>query len=237
MSSKFNPSRDMKKHLRQLFRVSRNFGLALPLCLMVSCMSATYRKGDQAATSMQRAAIEVQAEQRAMDQAVGSLRNLANEPNGDLRGPFKQYWRAVDGLIATARRTEQTARDMEQKHAAYVAQWDQQLQTIDYQHIREVSEARRNEVTNRFEAIQRRYEESQQAVQPLISYLLDIRTALSADLTSAGLNALKSIVDNANENVAKVQTALDGLTGELTNSSTLTSSVAYHSNPQAPAQP
>jgi hypothetical protein len=125
---------------------------------------------------------------------------------------------------------------MEEKNGEFVAEWDHRLQTIDYGHIHELSEARRNDVTNRMTAIQTRYRESQEAMVPLVSYLEDIRTALSTDLTTAGLAALKSVVQNANENVAKVQTALDALTTELTTSSAGMSSVAYQANPQTPPQ-
>jgi hypothetical protein len=121
---------------------------------------------------------------------------------------------------------------MQQKSADYLQAWDRQLQAIDYQHIRDLSEARRSEVTNRVESINRRYQESQAAVQPLIAYFQDIRKALSTDLTPGGLEALKGVVQNANDNVAKVQTALEALTTELTNSSAGMSSVAYQTAQQ-----
>jgi len=116
---------------------------------------------------------------------------------------------------------------MEQKNAAYLAKWDQELRTIDYQHIRDLSESRRTEVTNRVESIRQRYSENQAAVEPLISYLEDIRTALSTDPTVGGIASLKGIVQNADANAAKVQTALDALTAELTNSSVGMSSMVY----------
>lgn len=204
---------------------------------LAGCTTNGYQKGDSAAISMQHAATEVQAEGRAMDQTVESLQALVSAPNGDLRAPFKRYTRSLDRLIGAAQRTDNTGRNMEQKSQAYIQAWDQQLQTIDYQHIRDLSEARRNEVTNRLEAISRRYHESQAAIQPLISYFLDIRRALSADLTGAGLESLRGIAQNANDNVAKVQTALDALTAELTNSSARLSSVAYQTAQEAPARP
>lgn len=204
----------------------------LAACLLAGCASTGYQKGDVAAISMQKAATEVQIEGRAMDQTIVTLKDLLTETNGDLRPPFKRYSKSLDRLVATAQRTENTGRRMQEKNAAYLQAWDQQLQTIDYQHIRDLSEARRADVTNRVEAVNRRYQESQAAVQPLISYLLDIRKALSADLTPGGLESLKGIVQNANDNVAKVQTALEALTAELTNSSARMASVAYQPNEQ-----
>jgi chromosome segregation ATPase len=206
--------------------------LALVLCYLPACTSTGYQKGDIAAVNMQKAATEVQAESRALNQTLASLRDLENEPSGDLRVSFKRYSQSIDRLIATAQRTESTGKRMEQKSAAYFEAWDRQLPAIDYQHIRDLSDARRTEVTNRVDALNRRYQESQAAVQPLISYFQDIRKALAADLTVGGLESLKDVVQHATGNVAKVQIALDALATDLTNSSSRMSSIGYQTAPQ-----
>ena len=201
-------------------------------CLLAGCVSNGYQMGDVAALSMQKAATEVQVEGQAIDHTAATLKELMAETNGDLRPPFIRFSKSLDRLIATAQNTATTGTRMQEKNAAYIQAWDQQLQTIDYQHIHDLSEARKTEVTNRVEAVNRRYQESQAAVQPLISYLLDIRKALSTDLTLGGIESLRGIVQNANDNVLKVQTALAALTAELTNSSARMASVAS----QAPDQ-
>ena len=203
------------------------------------CASRGYEQGDAAADGMRKAAMEVEAESAALDQAVAAMNTMVNEPVPDLRVGFRTYSQSLDRLIAAARRTESTGRKMEAKSALYLATWSRQLQDIDYGHIREVSDARWVEVTNRVEAINRRYRESQAAVQPLVSYLSDIRTALGADLTTAGLDSMKGVAQNAQNNVSKVQTSLDALAAELTNSSARLSSVAYQAprGPEAPGLP
>jgi len=202
-------------------------GLALAASWLVGCTSTGYQKGDVAAMSMQKAATEVQVEGTAMNQTIAALQDLVQQPNGDLRPAFKRFSKSLDRLITTAHHTEATSQRVREKNAAYFQAWDRQLQTIDYQHIRELSEARKSEVTNRIAAVNQRYEESKAAMQPLISYLQDIRGALSTDLTPGGLEALKGIVQNANDSAVKVQTALDALTAELTKSSERMVSVAY----------
>ena len=79
--------------------------------------------------------------------------------------------------------------------------------------------------------------EVQGVVQPLIGYLQDIRRALNADLTSGGLESVKSIATNANENAGKVQTALKQLASDLTLSSARVSSiVAQNARPEEKTQ-
>jgi hypothetical protein len=201
--------------------------LALAVCLWAGCTTPSYQKKDIAAASMQEAAMDVQAETRQLDQTLASLGDLMNGTNEDLKVPFERYSRALDQLILCAERTDKTGKSMQQKSAAFLEDWDRQMQTIDYQHIRELSDTRRSEVTNRVAALNQRYNESQAAVQPLISYLQDIRKALSIDLTTSGLASMKGVAQNAQNNVAKVQTALDALSAELTSSSAHLSSVAY----------
>jgi hypothetical protein len=208
---------------------ARAGGLTLACATLVAfagCTSAGYKKGDVAAVSMQKAAVEVQVETKAIDQTMAALQDLVQQPSGDLRPAFKRFSSDLDRLVATAQRTESTGQRVREKNTAYFQAWDQQLQAIDYQHIRELGEARKAQVTNDVAAINRRYAESQAAVQPLISYLQDIRKALSADLTPGGLASMKAVVQNANDNVVKVQKALDALTAELTNSSARLASVA-----------
>lgn len=196
------------------------------LVAIAGCTSAGYKKGDVAAVSLQRAATEVQAETKDIDQTMAALQDLVQQPSGDLRPAFKRFSIDLDRLVARAQKTERTGQQVREKNNAYFQAWDQQLQAIDYQHIRELGQARKAQVTNDIAAINRRYAESQAAVQPLISYLQDIRKALSADLTPGGRASMKAVVQNANDNVVKVQKALDALIAQLTNSGARLASVA-----------
>ena len=178
-----------------------------------------------AASGLQSAADEVQAESRALDLTMGALKDMMNEPTPDLKQPYKHYSAALDHLVAAAERTEATGVRMAQRNADFLQAWDKQIATIDYQHIRELSQARKAEVTSRCEAVNHRYADSQAAVRPMIDYLQDIRRALNADLTLNGLEALKPVAQNAETNAQKVQTALTALANELTDSGTRLSSV------------
>jgi hypothetical protein len=207
----------------QLMQIS---ALGLAAVCLAGCASAGYQKSESAAGSLQSAAAEVQAESRSLELTMATLRDLVNEPPADLKLQFKRFGNALDRLAAAAKRTDATGKRMELKNVAYFQAWDKQLTTIDYEHVRNLSQARKTEVTNRFDAVHRRYQETQAVVQPLIAYLQDIRKALTADLTTAGLESVKGIVQNAEANAAKVQTALGALANELTAASTRMAPVA-----------
>lgn len=203
---------------------------------LAGCASTGYNKGDAAAMSLQDAAADVQAESRAMDMTVSALDDLTKSPTGDLKLQFKNFSKSLDILIAAARRTEATALRMEKKHTLYFAAWDKELPTITYEAIRTRSEQRRDEVAHRFDTVDQSYHEAQTVVQPVIDYFVDIRRALSADLTMGGLASVKEIVANAGANSRKVQSALAKLTDQLAKACTETATYATQ-NPEPGKKP
>ena len=96
---------------------------------------------------------------------------------------------------------------------------------MKYEAVKTRSVARKTVVSQRFEAVNRRYAEARATTQPLIAYLNDVRKALGTDLTTGGLASVKPIVQNAEENTVKVQSALARLTDELNTSSTQMASI------------
>lgn len=195
------------------------------------CHTATYKKGDGAGKSLHHASRQIAIEQQRIDEAVAALDVLVNQPQPDLKPQFARFNRAVDRLVASAEDVERTRRRMEQKSAAYFAEWDETMPTIHYERIREQSEARRAAVTNQFHAVNTRYLEAHEVVGALINYLRDIRTALSLDLTRAGLESVKDIAGNAEQNAARVRLALGRLSDELATSGAALSTVLRESPP------
>jgi uncharacterized coiled-coil protein SlyX len=205
--------------------------LLLALLCAAGCRTTGYKKSDAAGRSLQKAAMEVQAETREIDVTLAALNDLVSKPEADLKPQFQRFSSALKRLTESAEQTDRTRLRMEEKSAEYFEAWDQQAAGIHYGKVREQTEARRAEVTNRFHAVNSRYLEAQAVVWPLITYFNDIRTALSVDLTAAGLDSVKDIVSNADQNARKVQTALGRLTDELTTSSTALSSTLPRNSP------
>ena len=215
-------------------------GIVLPSALLcaLGCQSSGYRKSETASRSLQLAAADVQAERRQMDLAMQALNDLIQKPAADLRPQFLRFSGAVDQLVACAERADQSHRDAARKNAAYFETWDEQAAKIHYGVIRSQSTTRRAEVTNRVHAVNAFYGDSQEVVWLVINYFRDIRTALSLDLTSAGLESVKSIVANADDNATKLQTSLGELADALSTSSTgmSSSSTAMGRPPTATGQ-
>jgi hypothetical protein len=201
------------------------FGIAI-LCL-AGCASTPYHKSDTAAISLQDGASEVQGQSRALEVTMGSLDDLVNKPEPDLKPQFKRFSKALDKLTGYAKRNERSQERVRTKSADYLEAWNQELATMNYEAVRSRSQERKAEVTTSFDSVNRRYRDSQDAMGPLLAYLYDVRRALAADLTPNGLESIKPVVSKARENADKVQLALGRLTTELASSSARMSSVAY----------
>lgn len=218
------PKKSKSVHLHQLLKICL---LSLCSLWLTGCATAGYNKSDATARSLQRASNEVVEESRALDLTLLTLKELVNKPGADLKPQFKRFSMALDKLAAASTRNQRMEHEVSRKSAAYFQAWDKELAAMNYEVIRARSQARKVEATNDFHSVHLRYVEAQTAMQPMLSYFEDIRKALSADLTQRGLEAIKPIVANAEENAAKVQVALNRLTGELTASGTRLSSFAF----------
>jgi len=193
--------------------------------ILAGCATRGYEKGDAASATLMSAAGEVQAEARQLELTVNALNDLVNKPPADLRLQYEGFSANLDQLTKTAGRNEAAIRRVGQTSAAYFQSWDKDLATMNFEAVRVRSQERKTEVTTNFDALYNSYRETQTTVQPLLDYFYDIRKALGADLTPAGLDAMKSTVSNVNTNAAKVQTALSKLADDLAGLSSKMSSV------------
>ena len=217
--------------LKAIFKMTGTLGFAVATLCLAGCASTPYHKGDAAAVSLQDAASEVQGQSRALEVTMGSLDDLINKPEPDLKPQFKRFSKSLDNLAGYARRNEHSQARVRNKSADYFEAWDKQIATMNYDNIRFHSQERKTEVINSYNSVNRRYRESQDAMGPLLSYLYDVRKVLDTDLTLGGIEAVKPIVGKARENADRVQLALGRLTTELASSGAHMSSVAYQNAP------
>jgi len=219
------------KHLhfadtRVLARIAQISTCAVALLYFNGCASGNYRKGDVAGECLKTAGLKIDAENRSIDMTVTALDDLINKPAPDLKPQFERFSASLDRLVDASARAEKAAQVADKKSAEYFRNWDKETSAIKYDAVRDQSVSRKTQVSNEFNTVNERYRENQAVIDPLISYLQDIRTALSTDLTTGGIQSVKSLADNALQNARKVQAALARLTDDLSASGARMSSVS-----------
>lgn len=180
----------------------------LAVMLLAGCTSTGYVKSDKTALSLRDSAAGVRVESRDLGETMGALNALVDSTAGDLKQQLQRFSRALDQLAASKKRVDGAAGQYARRSAAYFAAWDKQLPAINDEALRKESMARKAAVTSQNQTTSRQHQEAQNALAALIDNLKDLRKALSADLTTAGLQSVKQTVKNANEMAGKVQTQL-----------------------------
>jgi hypothetical protein len=213
-----------------LIRAAQVAVCLLAVLYLAGCASANYQKADAANGSLQKAAVAINLESRAIDGTMSSLDDLVNKPSSDLKPQFDRFSASLDRLIDSSSRAEKAAAEASRKSEEYFQAWEKEAATINYEAVRDQSVSRKTELSNEFNTVNQRYRENQAVVVPLISYLTDIRTALSTDLTAGGVQSVKPLAENAEGNARKVQAALARLSNDLTASGTGMSSVVLPEN-------
>src|SRR6185503_16846056 len=158
---------------------------------------------------------EVKNEIRDLDLAIAALNELVSKPEADSRPQFLRFSVTVYQLSLSTKRAEDSIGRMWRKRAAYFEVWDKEILAIKDEEVRRKSEARREEVSQQFDAVIRRSNEAHDTMSPVISYLRDIRKALSTDLTRDGLASMKPLATHANESAHSAKKGLMQLAADL----------------------
>ena len=187
----------------------------LALLDFAGCATGNYKKADAASESLRRASMQIDAENHCIDVTLAELNGLVNQPAPDLKPQFKAFSASLDRLVSSAQRADKADAVANEMSKDYFQNWDKETATINFEAVRDQSVSRKTQVSNEFNTVDQRYRENQAVVKPLISYLQDIRTALSTDLTTGGLQSVKPLVENAEQNARKVQSALVRLNTDL----------------------
>ena len=191
----------------------RHRALSLPLVVSLAglaCQSSSADKGASTGESITKAADQIDLGIQQIDATIAALHAITDSP-GDLTAQRKAYEKALASLESTAEDVAETASAMRERGQAYFTQWDQQLATIQNEDIRERSAERREKIQENFKGLQADYDEAKEAFSPFLDNLRDIRTALQADATVSGIDALKPVVKKVDKDASSVTKELKDL--------------------------
>jgi hypothetical protein len=180
----------------------------LGVMVLAGCKSAGYVKSDTTAWSLQEAAGAARVESRNLGETMAALNGLVGSTSGDLRLQLQRYSRALDQLGTAKKRGDGAASRFARRSTDYFQAWDKQLPSISDEQLRKESMARKADVMGQYQTTSREHQDAQNSLAALIGYLKDIQKALSADLTTGGLQSVRPSVSNANEMADKVQRQL-----------------------------
>jgi chromosome segregation ATPase len=173
------------------------------------------KKGEKTADSLKAAAKNVENGESQVAAVTKALDQLVNQPNQDLRKPFKAYESAVDKLMKTAADAQKRREGAQNRREAYLAAWDEDMAKIQNEDIRNRSADRRQKVQQQLDRLGQCVTAVGDAYRPFEQNLVDIKTALGSDLTPGGVESIRPVANKARENAVSLRNSLTKLRQEL----------------------
>jgi hypothetical protein len=165
--------------------------LLATLSCISGCSSSGYAKGDKTAANIRKAANQIALLNKDIERALGSLSDLVNNPQPELKPQFKRFSADVKRVEASAEHIYAARQSMADKGKAFFEHWDNQLAEINNEDIRSRSQSRRDEVAAKLLQIKVRYEDAARTFKPFIADLREVQRFLSLDLTPDGVSAAR----------------------------------------------
>ena len=207
----------MKTNMRtsKLAGLGASCALAVAVAFLAGCASHGYDKGSATAAGLKESATKIEAADGQLDATLGSLNDLVNNPQADLRPQYKKYSGNVDDLAALAKHVDDAVNAMRAQGKEFFAKWNEELAAIKNEDIRTRSAARQKEVSDELLNVKRSYAETEIAFKPFMSDLRDVQKYLGTDLTPAGVATMKEPAAKANQAGATLKQSLSKLAADF----------------------
>lgn len=183
----------------------------LPLFLGASCQSGGKTEGqkstDALTKSIGRFQEAVQDYQKHLGTAIAEHDAIVQNKDGDLPGHYKKFSKGIKDCDETAQEIGELVAGIKSTAEPYFTKWQQDLQAIADEDLRERSADRMKAAQERVQGLLKHGAKVQEAVAPLIQTLRDHATYLSNDLnveSAASLSKDSKKLKEAGDDAKKV---------------------------------
>lgn len=150
-----------------------------------------------------------------IDDAVRQLNSVLNHPSPDLRRQFDSYAESIEKLNAAEKRLRERAEAFDRQSREYLIEWDRQAATITNESLRTSSAERKQAVTERLDSLRDQLARARDGLAPFVHQLNEMKTALSVDLTAAGVANSRDELDGIRDAAGTAHEGLNNLAGTL----------------------
>jgi hypothetical protein len=176
-----------------------------------------YQQGAETGAGLMAAADKVSLGITNIDQTLGSLNDLVNNPSGDLEPKLKAYNDNVSGLQTMYQNLQDGVADARNKATVYLTNWDAKISTIMNPDIKNAAQQRKDAVQNEINDVKKSYAEVRVDFDPFMASLKDIQTVLNSDLTAGGISSVKGAATTATAKGDKLKQSLGTLADDFRN--------------------
>jgi len=207
-------------NIKNLQHVKTTATIAMAALLLAGCTTTGYQQAEKAGAGIGEFRTEINKGKQAIDATMQSLGQISATANTDPRPAFQQYSKDLSNLESATARVRKRHQELKVKGDAYFKQWQQEMATVQNPEIRKLAEEQKAKMQATFDSIQKYTDPLKAKFDPWLSDLRDLRTYLSNDLTTSGIDAAKSMFQKTQTEGQEIQKDMDALVSELNNVST-----------------
>lgn len=182
---------------------------------LAGCATSGYQKAEKTSAGIVEYQTEITKGKQAIDATLQALGQVTETADTDPRAAFHLFTRNLATLESVTAKVRKRNQELKAKGDAYFKRWQQEIATMQNPEIRQLSEEQKVKLKATFDGIQGHVDPIKAKFDPWLSNLKDLRTYLSNDLTSSGINAARGLIVKAQGDGAEIQRSLDALTSEL----------------------
>lgn len=184
--------------------------------VVAGCASSSgYKQADKTGKGIADFRDEVVKLKKAVDGAMANLTLTTETAAADPRKAYEAFAKSVDQVETARAKAGKRAADMKAAGDAYFKQWEAQLANINNPDIRKLAEERKVKLSETFKKLRPLLEQAKGDFDPFVSDLKDLRSFLGQDLTVAGVDSARKIIEKTRTNGSKLQKSLDDLIAEM----------------------
>lgn len=147
---------------------------------------------------------------------------LTEQKEGDLRPAYETFQKSLAATREAEERTQKRVKMLTEAGKTHFYGWEEDIKSIKDSTIQRRAHARLADMVERWNRMVRELRQALDQFEPLLSYMSDIDTALSYDLTEDGLRSIRGAANSAvrtyqtlQEHVQGAVTELEGMAKEL----------------------
>jgi hypothetical protein len=144
-----------------------------------------------------------------------ALLALTSQTEGDLRPTFETFKGGLPKTKAAKGRTSERVAKLIAAGQQHFTAWQTDIETINDREIKRHAVARLEATRRRWNDVVSALQGSVQQFDPLLSYLHDIDTALSYDLTANGIRSVRGATASATDTFQQIQANVTRAVSEL----------------------
>jgi len=159
---------------------------------------------------------------RQIDAVNSSLDDLVNTEPTDLRRSFNRYSENVNAIRNMERGLAENTERMKSNAQGYFNHWDEEGRQFTNPEIQARSDERRAELGDAYERVEANTVGISEAFQAYVTDIREIETFLSNDLTSQGIESMRSTAntsirngDNLKEELEELQIAIRDMRSKM----------------------